>query len=76
MKSTQIKLAFFIITFIAIQLCSNSPPLAEGRFKTALKVVKAAFKPACAGCAGICERKVPGQCRCVVDQACMRKREL
>jgi hypothetical protein len=27
-------------------LCSNSPPLAEGRFKTALKVVKAAFKPA------------------------------
>ena len=72
MKSTQIKLAFFIFTFIAIQLCSNSPPLAEGRLKWIWKGVKAAFKPTCAGCAGICERKVPGKCRCKVDQACMR----
>ncbi|VDI53872.1 Hypothetical predicted protein [Mytilus galloprovincialis] len=53
------------------QLCSNNPPLAEAvRW---WKVFRRVMRPTCAGCAGICERKVPGRCRCRVDPICMRR---
>ncbi|XP_066930485.1 uncharacterized protein [Clytia hemisphaerica] len=37
-------------------------------------IIVRALKPSCAGCAGICERKVAGRCACVVDQRCIRQR--
>ncbi|VDI79421.1 Hypothetical predicted protein [Mytilus galloprovincialis] len=71
MNSLHLKLAFFVLTFVSIQLCSKNPPLAEAvRW---WKVFRRVMRPTCAGCAGICERKVPGRCRCRVDPICMRR---
>lgn len=37
-------------------------------------IIIRALKPSCAGCAGICERKVPGRCACTVDRNCWKQR--
>ncbi|KAI3388874.1 hypothetical protein SNEBB_006258 [Seison nebaliae] len=37
------------------------------------RVVRKAMRPTCMGCAGICERKVRGRCRCVVDRNCLKR---
>ncbi|VDI14642.1 Hypothetical predicted protein [Mytilus galloprovincialis] len=71
MNFLHLKLAFFVLTFISIQLLSSHPPLAEGNV---WKTLRRVLRPTCAGCAGICERKVRGRCQCQVDRVCMRNR--
>lgn len=54
------------------QLSSHQTGVAEGRWLG--RLLPKLLKPTCAGCAGICEVKVPGKCRCRVDQNCMKNR--
>ncbi|XP_066921732.1 uncharacterized protein [Clytia hemisphaerica] len=46
---------------------------AGGIKKIRNKIIKELIKPKCAGCAGICEKPAPSGCRCVQDQACIKR---